>query len=157
MDVFNCKRNKFVQTVLCSKCLNEFWLYWILGSTKMHSMEATSMLLQFPRQAYQLHCPSLFFIVLLHCLLINECLPKPGDNSCCDTAYRRLLFYPRLAHEPAYTCNTDDRSVEPHYFMFLQGSLTFSIHHLSNLMHHYIIRTYVFVTNKTFSHALIHR
>ena len=87
-DVFHCKRNKFVQTVLCSQCLNEFWLYWISDSTKMNTMELTSMLLQLPRQVCQLYCPfsvSSKFINYqtpkFQCLLINECLPNSQIRS----------------------------------------------------------------------------
>ena len=127
MDVCNWKRNKLFQTVLCSHCLNEFWLYWILGWTNTHPMEATSMLLQFLSQACQLHCS--FSVYWL--LSVSR---KPYDNSRCDVAYRKLFSYHGLAHEPACTSNTDDQSIEPHCSMFLQALLAFSIHHMSNLI-----------------------
>ena len=57
---------------------------------------------------------------------------NPENNSRCDIAYRRLFFYYRLAHGPAYTRNTDGRLLELHCSMFLQGLLMFFIHHLSN-------------------------
>ena len=57
--------------------------------------------------------------------------------------YRGLFFYHRLPHGPVYTRNTDDRLVEPHCFMFLPGSLAFSIHHLSKLiLHSHVCRCY---------------
>ena len=75
--------------------------------------------------------PTSFFFFSL--LIVSQ---KPDNNSRCDDAYRRLFFYYRLAHGPVYTRDTDDRMVEPLCSMFLQGSLSFSIHHLPNLMHH---------------------
>ena len=60
---------------------------------------------------------------------------KPGDNSDCDITYGRLFFYHQWAHASVYTRNTDNRLVEQHCPMFWQGSLAFSINHLSNLMH----------------------
>lgn len=59
-----------------------------------------------------------------------------GDNSRCDVAYRKLCFYHRLVDGPTYTQNANDQLVELHCSIFLQQFLTFSIHHLSNLMHH---------------------
>ena len=112
MDVFHCKRNKFVQTFLCFQLLNKFWLYWILGSTKMYPMEGKLKLLQLLCQTYQLHCPfSVYWLM--------SASQKTDNNSCCDNAYRRLFFYHWLGHGPAYTRNTDDRLVEPDCFMFL--------------------------------------
>ena len=75
---------------------------------------------------------SLFFFSLL----INECFPKAGRRFRGDVAYRRLYFYHRLAHGPAYTRNTDNRLVEPHCSML------------------HVLR--VFVTNEKFSQSLIH-
>ena len=139
MDVFNCKRNKFVQIVFCSQCLNDFWLYWTSGSTKMHLMEATSGLLQLLCQTCRLHYPSWVYWLM-------SVLQKLDDNSRCNVAYKRFFLYNRLAHGPVYTRttddwlveprNTDDWLVEPHCFMFLQGLSALFIHHLSNLMHH---------------------
>ena len=109
--------------------LNEFWLYWTSISTKIHPMEEALMLLQFLCQTYQLHCPSSVYWLM-------SVSQKSDETFRFDIAYRKTFLYHRLAHELAYTCNTDDRFVDPHCSMFLQGSLTFSIHHLSNLMHH---------------------
>ena len=53
---------------------------------------------------------------------------KLDNNFHCDIAYRGLLFYHRLTHGSEYTCDTYDRLVEPHCFIFLQGLLTFSIY-----------------------------
>ena len=129
MGIFHGKGNKFVQTFLYSQCLNEFWFYWTSGSTKMHSMEARLMLLQLLCLAYRLHCPSSVYWIMSD-------FQKQDDNSHCDVAYRRLFFYHRLAHGPAYPRNTDYRLVKLHCSMFLQVALAFFIHHLSNLMHH---------------------
>ena len=129
MRDFIATETNLFELFLCSQSLNEFWLYWISGSPKMHLMEATSMLLQLPHQVYQLHCPSSVYWLM-------SVSQKPDDNSCCDFAYRRLFFYHTLAHGPAYTRSTDYRLAEPHCSMFLQGSLVFSIRHLSNLIHH---------------------
>ena len=132
---------------MCSQCFNEVWLCWISRSTKIHSMEVTSMLQQPLCQDYQLHCPSSVYWLM-------SASSKPNNNSGCDVPYRRLFFYQRLAHGPAYTRNTDDGLLEPHCSMFLRGWLVFFIHHLSTRC---IICTYVLVTNWTFSQALVHR
>ena len=149
MGIFNSKRNKFVQTVLCSQCLNKFWLYWISDSEKIHSMETTLMLhwqssvywfmsvyqKPFNNSRCDVTYRRLFFYQRSAHWFLSVSQKSPC-NSCCNVAYRRLFFYHWLAHRPAYACNTDDRLVEPHCSMFLQASLAFSIHHMSNLMHH---------------------
>ena len=112
MDVFHCKRNKFAQTFLFSQLLNKFWLYWILGSTKMYPMEVKLKLLQLLCQTYQLHCPfSVYWLMNVS--------QKRDNNSCCDNTYRKLFFYHWLANGPACTRNTGDRLVEPDCSMFL--------------------------------------
>ena len=97
MDVFHGKRNKLVQTLSCSQSLNEFWLYWISSSAKVHSIEATSMLLQHLWRAYQLNCPSSVYWLM-------NASQKPDDHSRCDNAYRKLFFCHWLAHGALYTC-----------------------------------------------------
>ena len=93
MDVFHCNRNKFVQTVLCSQCLNEFWLYWIWDSPKMHPMEATSMLLQLLCQANQRHCPSSVYWL--------ESLPKAERLFPLRFCFQNAVF---LSPISAWTC-----------------------------------------------------
>ena len=73
--------------------------------------------------------PGLSSSMSLLSLLILSVSQKPDDNSRSNIAYRRLFSYHRLAHGLAYTRNNDNRLVEPHCSMFLQGSLTFSISH----------------------------
>ena len=97
-DVFHCQRKKFVQTILCYHCLNEFWLHWISGPTKMHLMEATPMVLQLLCHTYQVHSSSVYWLKSR----------KPDGNSRCEVAFLslRLFFYHQLARGPAYTHNT---------------------------------------------------
>ena len=94
MDVFHCKRNKFVQIVFCSQCLNDFWLYWISGSTKMHLMEVTSGLLQLLCQTYRLHYPSSVYWLM-------SVFQKLDDNSRCNVAYKRFFFVSPIS---SWTC-----------------------------------------------------
>ena len=119
-------------------CSNRFVLPTSSGSTgsgdstKTHPMEATSMLLGLLLRTYKLHCSS-------SVNLLMNVFQKSDEYSHCNIAYRRMFSQYRLAHGLACTRNTDDRLVEPPCCMFLQGSLTFPIHHLPNL---YTIRMY---------------
>ena len=147
MGVFHCKRNKFFETAFSSQCLNELRLYWIWGSTKMHPMEVKSMLLQFPCHAYKCHWLSSVYWLM-------SVSQKLDQYSLWAVAYRRLFFYHQLAHGPAYTRNADGWLGEPHCSMFYKVLQRFP----SIICEAWCINpTYVFVTNETFSHAMIHR
>ena len=109
-DGFHCKRNKFIQFVLCSECLNQFWLHWVSGSRKIDQMESTSMLVQLAHQICQLHCPS-----SIYRLMLNDCLPKAGRQFSQRCHLPKLCFYHQFADGPVYTLNTDDRLVESRF------------------------------------------
>ena len=86
IDIFHCKRNKFVQTVLCSQCLNKFWL--CTGSW----VEQRCTRWNRRRCCNSFRARLISFIVLLQ--FIDWVSPKyPEDNSRCGIACRRLFFY----------------------------------------------------------------
>ena len=106
----------------CTRSLaHQRWIWWKKGTSML--------LLQLLCQVYYLH-----FLSSVYWLMgVSQ---KPESNFRCDFAYRRLFCSQRLLHGPTYTHNSDYRLVEPDCFLFSQGLLAFSIHHLSNSMHY---------------------